>query len=396
MTTIPKGGSSTGSYTSTYDAWNRLVKITDNTSGGGSPVTIATYEYDALGRRIEKTVAPGSGDTYDYYHSASWQTLEVRKNDDGSGGDGPLEQYVYDPSYVDAVIMRYHDPDLDGGTPTNGTAVQKQYYLRGPDYSIVALLEDDGDVLERYRYTPYGRRVVMDQHFVADANANGDPFDDESVYDQQRGSQGLPHDEESGFIENRYRILDPMMGIFLQRDPSGNPNGNNAYEYLRSSPSRYLDPSGLEVENDEGEVEGQNEIDRITEALGLITGDNGEPLILDMQRCASLIDCLDGLEIVVYYDPENPTSGHYNSSEKKIYINSANIDMSEGEWVIYVKVWMLLLHELIHAVDCQETFIEDDDVADRMIREARAYWAQRGQDIDPCSCSQACESARLR
>lgn len=77
-----------------YDAWNRLVKITDN---AGSPAAIATYAYDGLGRRIEKTVG---SDTYDSYHNSSWQVVEVRKNGDAN----PLKQFLYDTTCVDTLL----------------------------------------------------------------------------------------------------------------------------------------------------------------------------------------------------------------------------------------------------------------------------------------------------
>ena len=48
MTTIPKPAAMTGTYTCTYDAWNRLVKVeTDDET----PVTIARYEYGPPSRR---------------------------------------------------------------------------------------------------------------------------------------------------------------------------------------------------------------------------------------------------------------------------------------------------------------------------------------------------------
>ena len=45
MTTIPKPADPTQSFTGTYDAWNRLVKLED---GSG---TVAQYEYDGAKRR---------------------------------------------------------------------------------------------------------------------------------------------------------------------------------------------------------------------------------------------------------------------------------------------------------------------------------------------------------
>lgn len=185
------------SHLMTYDAWNRLVKITDD----DAPTTIATYEYDGLGRRIQKTVG---ADTYDYYHSSSWQVLEVRLN----GDTDPYEQFVYDGTYIDAPFMRYVDHNQDGDYDDADEG--EHYFFRDASYNIVAYTADDGTVLERYRYTPYGKRIAMTSAFVDKAGTD---------HAQQRGFQGLLHDEESGLIENRRRMLDPLTGRFLQHDP---------------------------------------------------------------------------------------------------------------------------------------------------------------------------------
>jgi YD repeat-containing protein len=50
MTTIFPPGSPSVSYTATYDAWHRLVKLTDGST------TIAEYEYDATKQRIVKSL----------------------------------------------------------------------------------------------------------------------------------------------------------------------------------------------------------------------------------------------------------------------------------------------------------------------------------------------------
>ena len=53
-----------------YDAWNRLVQVK-----GASNTTLASYSYDALGRRI---VENESGTVRDLYYSDAWQVVEER------------------------------------------------------------------------------------------------------------------------------------------------------------------------------------------------------------------------------------------------------------------------------------------------------------------------------
>jgi len=58
------------------------------------------------------------------------------------------------------------------------------------------------------------------------------------------GHQGLFLDKEFSAYDNRYRVLSPPLGRFLQRDPVGYADGMGLYEYCRGSPVRFLDAGG--------------------------------------------------------------------------------------------------------------------------------------------------------
>jgi YD repeat-containing protein len=60
-------------HTLVYDAWNRLVSVKSGTT------TLASYRYDAKGRRI---VVTESGTTTDLYYSTKGQVLEERVGGD--------------------------------------------------------------------------------------------------------------------------------------------------------------------------------------------------------------------------------------------------------------------------------------------------------------------------
>ncbi|GAG19149.1 unnamed protein product, partial [marine sediment metagenome] len=100
--------------------WNRLVKARyDNGVDSADPV-IATYEYDGLFRRIEKTVthqgtgvvhgsdADGNtgiqaGNRHEHYFwrgtgvsPVNWRLIETRDNSDNT-----LNQFVYGTQYID-------------------------------------------------------------------------------------------------------------------------------------------------------------------------------------------------------------------------------------------------------------------------------------------------------
>src|SRR5690606_18594219 len=84
--TAPRPGDETSTQKYVYDAWNRLVKVTD-----GSDVNAAEYEYDGRNFRIVKKVYSGCmpSHTDDFYYNQDWQTLEVRRD----GSANPREQY---------------------------------------------------------------------------------------------------------------------------------------------------------------------------------------------------------------------------------------------------------------------------------------------------------------
>jgi YD repeat-containing protein len=102
-----------------YDAWDRLVKVTDNCDN-----TIAEYRYDGLHSRIRKFLPDGDDWTVkEYYYNLGWQVLEVRKEDEKARTGTPIpepslaahwyERYTWSPRYIDALIARQRDADGD-------------------------------------------------------------------------------------------------------------------------------------------------------------------------------------------------------------------------------------------------------------------------------------------
>ena len=57
-----------------FDAWNRLVQVKNGST------TLATYGYDALGRRVTENAA---GTARDIYFSMTWQAIEDRVSGEG-------------------------------------------------------------------------------------------------------------------------------------------------------------------------------------------------------------------------------------------------------------------------------------------------------------------------
>ncbi len=206
-TTGPRPGDETTTQKYTYDAWNRMTKVTD-----GSDTTIAEYAYDGRNYRITKAVYSSGtlSHTDHYYYNEDWQALEVRRETSGTEDPDPREQYVWHPDYIDSLAVRYYDADTDGNLAENSDGAQ--YYTQGANYHVLAITNDSGSVLERYQYDPYGRLIVLDPDFTADPDGASD-------IDNPYTFTGRRLDVESRAYDFRMRDIDSSLGRFIERDP---------------------------------------------------------------------------------------------------------------------------------------------------------------------------------
>jgi RHS repeat-associated protein len=106
------------------------------------------------------------------------------------------------------------------------------YYHFDATGSPVAATDEEGKVIWRERYEPYGDRI--DQPPAAQANT--------------RWHTGHVQDPDTGLVYAGARYYDPTLGRFLAIDPTG-PNPNNLhsinrYAYGNNGPYRYVDPDG--------------------------------------------------------------------------------------------------------------------------------------------------------
>jgi RHS repeat-associated protein len=227
MTSIPMPSALTSLYTATYDAWNRLLSV----SNGSTP--IATYAYDGLGRRIVKGVyVGGSLDHNEHaYFNEQWQLLEVRKEVAGTQSPNPLQQYLWHPLYVDALLLRDYDA-LTAGSST------RYYYVFDGNYNVTAVTGVTGAPVERYTYSSYGTLSVLNGSFA--------PLTSGSQIGNVITFGGQPLDPDTGLYLCRARYLHPALGTWLSRDPSRDgEGGGNAYAFVSANPVTNLDPSGL-------------------------------------------------------------------------------------------------------------------------------------------------------
>jgi RHS repeat-associated protein len=101
-------------------------------------------------------------------------------------------------------------------------------------YSVQAITDSNGTVVERYAYTPYGEMVVLDA--AGAPKALQEPL-------QPYGYTGRRYDSETGLWYFRFRYFDSELGRFISRDPLGYVDGMSFYAgyYVPSG----VDPLGL-------------------------------------------------------------------------------------------------------------------------------------------------------
>jgi RHS repeat-associated protein len=250
-----------------YDYRNRLIEVQDPNSD-----TIAEYSYDALGRRIRKTV--DSVTTYFIYdpqgrviaeYEGSTPTL-AREFVYGNGFSEVLAMFTpyhagdpddwddfvelveawlcvdpndacyngtYDHNYDD--IVNFEDFDYFAGIwdiPSNQES--NWYYLHdalGSVRGIVGGRFNRESDREFYNYDVYGKLSIQD----GEESQSGNPI----LF------AGYRFDAETGLYHTLHRTFDPETGRWLQIDPIDTFDSMNLYEFVSSNPVNEKDSFGL-------------------------------------------------------------------------------------------------------------------------------------------------------
>jgi len=113
------------------------------------------------------------------------------------------------------------------------------YALSDANQNVTALVEPDGDVVERYEYDPYGNVTIYDDDWSETRS--------ESAYANTILFAGYWRDSETGLCHVRNRVYHVRLGLWLQRDPEGYVDGMSLYEYVRSKPCIATDARGLKI-----------------------------------------------------------------------------------------------------------------------------------------------------
>jgi len=225
MISLPQPASQSASFTCTYDAWNRLVKVVD----ASTSYTVAEYQYDGRGFRVLKDVytSGAASETRHFYYNGAWQVLEERVGTFTAAN----RHYVWGVRYIDDLVLRDRDTTGDGALDERLFAVQE------PNWSVTAIADPSGSVVERYCYSPYGEPTFLTGVFAGRIS---------SIYEMNILFCGYLWDAIAGSFLARRRRFWFHLGRWGHRDPIGYDGGVNLYEYVGGSPLTRTDPKGIQ------------------------------------------------------------------------------------------------------------------------------------------------------
>ncbi|MEN3370480.1 MAG: hypothetical protein V7609_2623 [Verrucomicrobiota bacterium] len=226
-------------WSGAFDAQNRLMSA-------GHDGNVAFFTYDGLGRCVRRSVyAPSGASNTVLYTYDDWNPIIEW---DQGGNFAGWNMYGARP---DEILMRFD--------PVRGPIVYKQ----DQHGNVVALLDQWGNIVERYSYEAFGEPKVTG--FWDNNNRGG------SLYGNRFMFQGREWIAELGIYDYRNRMYQPQLGRFLQTDPMGlqtegeklsagqkalfSPGGSapeaftssemNLYRYCGDDPIDGTDPTGL-------------------------------------------------------------------------------------------------------------------------------------------------------
>jgi len=204
-----------------------MVRVIDNETDN----IVQENVYDGRSFRIiKKTYASGVLDeTRHIYYTSSWQAIEERLGTTPDSADA-AQQYIWGIRYIDDLVLR----DRDTSEPPDGVLNERLFAIQDPNWNVTTIIDDSGDVQERYEYEVYGRRDAYTVNYAPSLE----------VLHFSIGFNGLFHDYDLLAVHNRMRLWLPLIGRYCQRDPLALIGGINQYAGIHAM-EQGVDPFGL-------------------------------------------------------------------------------------------------------------------------------------------------------
>jgi len=202
---------STDTTTLQWNAIGQLTRVEKWPAGGAH--TVVTFRYDALGRRIGKTV---SGVTTWFLYDRDQVAMDL-----DSATHAMRAEYAFTESGDLYALRTPTDTAVAVTTPTIGTVLGIARANGG------AVLKAFPDRVGNSPLLPWGQ----------------EPADTGFILRYRMGEQ--EYDQETGLYHMGARYYDPVLGRWLSEDPAGIAGGTNLYTYAGNDPVNGRDPSGL-------------------------------------------------------------------------------------------------------------------------------------------------------
>ena len=155
--------------------------------------------------------------------------------------DGTVTVYLYDGDNLlmeldsdGQTLARYTSGDMDDWLSMERDGVRYTYHADALG-STLGLSDGSGNLVEHYRYSPFGQTQILD--------GAGNPQATSAMHNPFRftGRQALGL---GGLYDYRARIYDPALGRFLSEDPVDAARDPNRYAYALNNPVTFIDPTG--------------------------------------------------------------------------------------------------------------------------------------------------------
>jgi len=156
----------------------------------------------------------------------------TERSSTAAGAGYRIMDYVWGAQYIDEVVCRIDRTQ---------TPAVRMDFVQDANWNVITLLEADGDVAERYRYDAYGKPTFMNPDGTTKTTGI---LNSTYLFQGRRLIAWKNSNVDIQAYHYRMREYLPVLGRPAQRDPLGNTDSLNLYEYVTSNPIVLTDPTG--------------------------------------------------------------------------------------------------------------------------------------------------------